>query len=157
MQRYWQCETSVEEEEQLRDFFAREQQLPAHLQRYKSWFAGERYLQDCRLDDNFDQRVLSKLEPVVKARRLTLVARLMPLLRAAAVVAVVFMLGNVVQHSFFNEEVGLVTADTIGNQVSAPSVALSKEVQLSKEQQAKDSLEMEKGSIETMEPLINKE
>ena len=141
----------------MRDFFAKEQQLPPHLLRYKSWFAGERLLQDCRLDDSFDQKVLSKIEPVVKARKLTLTARLMPMLRAAAVVAVIFVLGNVVQHSFFNEEMGLITTDTIGNQVSAPSVALSKETHpLSKEQQAKDSLEIKEEKVETMEPLTNK-
>ncbi len=35
LERYWQCETSVEEEATLRDFFAKEE-VPAHLLRYKN-------------------------------------------------------------------------------------------------------------------------
>lgn len=35
LERYWQCETSVEEESVLRDFFTKEE-VPAHLLRYKT-------------------------------------------------------------------------------------------------------------------------
>ena len=38
LERYWQCETSVEEESVLRDFFT-EEEVPAHLLRYKNLFA----------------------------------------------------------------------------------------------------------------------
>ena len=34
LERYWQCETSIEEEATLRDFFSKED-VPAHLLRYK--------------------------------------------------------------------------------------------------------------------------
>ena len=37
LERYWQCETSVEEESVLRDFFTKEE-VPAHLLRYKNLF-----------------------------------------------------------------------------------------------------------------------
>ena len=54
--------------------------------------------------EDFDARVLAEVEvPVVKAKRLTLTARFMPLFKAAAVVAVVFSMGNVMQHSFFSD------------------------------------------------------
>ena len=36
LQRYWLCETSVEEEARLRAFFS-STDVPAHLCRYKAW------------------------------------------------------------------------------------------------------------------------
>ena len=38
--------------------------------------------------------------PVVKAKRLTLTGRFIPLFKAAAVIAIILSLGNVAQHSF---------------------------------------------------------
>ena len=35
--RYWQCETSLEEESELRSFFSKEE-VPAHLLQYKDLF-----------------------------------------------------------------------------------------------------------------------
>ena len=35
LERYWQCETSLEEESELRSFFS-EEEVPAHLLRYKN-------------------------------------------------------------------------------------------------------------------------
>ena len=141
LKRYWQCETSVEEEAQLRAFFTQSSDIPAHLLRYKELFAYEQLQQEVRLGEDFDARVLAEVEvPVVKAKRLTLTARLMPLFKAAAVVAVVLTLGNAMQHSFFADVKEVASADTIGKQISAPSVALSREVTATKEKQLIDSL-----------------
>lgn len=142
LERYWQCETSLEEEAQLRDFFVRHDgHLPAGLLRYRDLFIYQQSQQEVRLGDDFDARVLAEVEPtVVKARRMTLRARLAPLFKAAAVVAVVFMLGNVVQHSFQSDADGVTAADTIGKQVSAPSVAFSEETAVPHEKQILDSL-----------------
>lgn len=101
LERYWQCETSLEEEAQLRAFF-KESDVPEHLLRYKDLFVYQQLQQEEQLSEDFDARVLAEIEvPVVKARRMTLIARFMPLFKAAAVVAVVLSLGNVMQHSFF--------------------------------------------------------
>ena len=85
--------------------------------------------------------MLAEIEaPVVKARRMTLTARFMPLFKAAAAVAVVLSLGNVMQHSFFADEREVAAADTIGKQISAPSVALSGDRAATHEKQILDSL-----------------
>ena len=78
LERYWQCETSLEEEAQLRTFFTEE--------------------------------------------------------------AVVLSLGNVMQHSFFADVREVAAADTIGKQISAPSVALSGDRAATHEKQILDSL-----------------
>ena len=127
LERYWQCETSVEEEATLRDFFAKEE-VPAHLLRYKNLFVYQQVQQEVGLGEDFDARILAEVEPVVKAKRLTLVGRFVPLFKAAAVIAIILSLGNVAQHSFSGDGGSVLAADTIGKQVTAPSVAISNDV-----------------------------
>ena len=90
--------------------------------------------------DNTPKYLRRSKVPVVKARRLTLTARFLPLFKAAAVVAVVLSLGNVMQHSFFSDVKEVAAADTIGKQISAPSVALSGDASVAHEKQIIDSL-----------------
>lgn len=151
LERYWQCETSLEEEAQLRAFFAGND-VPEHLLRYKDLFVYQQLQQEEHLGEDFDACVLAKIEaPVVKAKRLTLTARFMPLFKAAAVVAVVLSLGNAMQHSFFADVKEVAAADTIGKQISAPSVALSGDVTVTHEQQILDSLQRVEKSKEIKE------
>lgn len=132
LERYWQCETSVEEESQLREFFS-QGEVPAHLLRYKDLFVYQQVQHEVGLGDDFDARMLARVEvPVVKAKRLTVAGRFVPLFKAAAVVALILTLGNAAQHTFSSgDEEGLMAGDTIGEQVSTPSVALSDELKVS--------------------------
>lgn len=105
--RYWDCETSPQEEDILKAFFSQEQ-VPAELARYKSLFVYEQQQANLHLNDDFDQKVLAAIgqtvapcdSKVVKAEHITLVRRLRPLYRAAAAVAIVTLLGTAAQHSF---------------------------------------------------------
>ncbi|MCD8183232.1 MAG: hypothetical protein LUE99_09255 [Bacteroides sp.] len=151
LERYWQCETSLEEEAQLRAFF-NEAEVPGHLLRYKDLFVYQQLQQEEHLGDDFDARVLAEIEvPVVKAKRLTLTARFMPLFKAAAVVAVMLSLGNVMQHSLFADAKEVAAADTIGKQISAPSVALSGDMTVTHEKQILDSLHRVEQELEVKE------
>lgn len=99
LERYWNCETSLEEEQILRSFF-RQKEIPAHLLRYKQLFAYLEAEKEVGLGNDFDSRVLARIEkPVVKAKHLTMRARFMPLFKAAAMIAVLFVMGTVVQRS----------------------------------------------------------
>lgn len=92
LERYWNCETSVEEEQILRIFF-QQKELPAHLRRYRSLFTYQEEAAGMKLGDDFDKRVLAEIErPVVKARKLTLYSRFMPLFKAAAMMLLLFTL-----------------------------------------------------------------
>lgn len=100
LERYWQCDTTKEEEEMLRAFF-RQAEIPQRFEPYRSLFAYEDAAASESLGSDFDDKMLRLVEqPVVRARRLPLGLRLRPLLKAAAVVAVVLTLGNAAQHSF---------------------------------------------------------
>jgi hypothetical protein len=97
LERYFQCETTLKEEEILRAFFTQEE-VPVWLTKYKTLFNYEA-LKEEPLGDDFDERILGMIEQQepVKARVLTMTQRLMPLFRAAAVVAIILTLGGALQ------------------------------------------------------------
>ena len=75
LERYWLCETSLEEERILRTFFSQEN-VPVSLLPYKDLFT-------------YEYQSL--------ARRISLTERLKPLFKAAAIVAIFLTLGNAMQ------------------------------------------------------------
>jgi len=109
LERYWECETSPEEESILRSFFS-QKNVPDSLVRYKELFVYEQQQGKLSLGEDFDKRVTAAIglentsspaDPrTVKAAHITLSHRLRPLYRAAAVVAIVTLVGTAAQHSF---------------------------------------------------------
>jgi hypothetical protein len=102
LERYWQCETTLEEEEILRMFFS-QKDVPAELLSYKDLFTYEQSERKTNvLGDDFDEKILSMIdEPApVKARVIPFTQRMMPLFKAAAVVAIILTLGNAAQMAF---------------------------------------------------------
>ncbi len=100
LQRYWECQTTLEEEQILRTFFS-QKDVPAQLLPYGYIFQAEQQmLTEDRLDDDFDQQVLSRIQSqtnAVKARPFTWSLRTSPLYKAAAVIAVVVCLSTAIQ------------------------------------------------------------
>lgn len=104
LDRYFECETSLDEEQILRAFFAQEN-VPVSLLQYRELFT-ESVVADKEeaLSMDFDRRILAaigemdKQEPVrVKARKIKMTWHLRPLYKAAACVAVVLALGQAAQ------------------------------------------------------------
>jgi hypothetical protein len=98
LERYWEGETTLQEEAILRAFFSQDD-VPANLMRYKALF--DCGLQEETLSDDFDARILDSIgaeganEP--KAKIVTLASRLKPLFKAAAIVAILLTIGNAAQ------------------------------------------------------------
>lgn len=106
LERYWRCETSLEEERILQAFFS-QKEVPATLLQYRDLFAcREEMMRTEVLGNDFDTRILSMIDDgkhdtkPVKARTITMRHRLIPLFKAAAIVAIVITLGNAAQLSF---------------------------------------------------------
>ena len=105
LDRYWKCETSLEEEEILRTFFSQDE-LPAELESYKPLFSYE--LNEAKneaLGEEFDEKMMAIIEKEYakepnKAKVVSLTERLKPLFKAAAVVAIFLTLGNAAQVPF---------------------------------------------------------
>lgn len=106
LERYFEAETTLKEEEILKSFFEQaDEELPQQLRQYKVLFAAME--QQDKLGDDFDERVLALTEDKmkVKARTVSLGDRLKPLFRAAAVVAIFLTLSNALNQSFKAENV----------------------------------------------------
>ena len=107
LERYFAAETSLEEEHILRAFFS-QKDVPAALEQYRALFACQATeREDEVLGADFDARIMEMISEqdsmaetrhiVVKARPLHISQRLMPLFKAAAVVAIFLTLGQAAQ------------------------------------------------------------
>lgn len=111
LDRYFECQTTLEEEQILRAFFAQED-IPVLLLPYREVFAEQTFAkQAMNTSADFDQRILSLIgeeeakEPKhVKARIVSMNRRLRPLYKAAACVAVVLALGQAAQMPYYKSE-----------------------------------------------------
>ena len=88
-------------------------------------FAYQEIEKERGLGSDFDAKVLARVEkPVVKAQRLTLRTRFMPLFKAAAMIAVLFVMGTVVQRSMQDDGSDMVYMhDDYRDTVNDPQVA----------------------------------
>lgn len=106
LSRYWDAETTLDEERLLRAFFSQEE-IPAHLEPLRDMFVATD-LADAKLSDDFDERLIAlagaeetpATAQTVKAMRPSLFRRLRPLYNAAAAIAIVFFVVGAVQHGF---------------------------------------------------------
>ena len=88
LERYFNAETSLEEERILRTFFS-QTELPANMQQWKPLFTN---IEEQELGDDFDARMLEMIQeesPVVKARTISITQKLVPLFKAAAMIAII--------------------------------------------------------------------
>ncbi len=128
LERYWKCETSLEEENILRTFFSQEE-IPAELESYRPLFAYEQQAskQDS-LGDDFDQKMMQLIastdeQNTGKTKVISLTDRLKPLFKAAAVVAIFLTLGNAAQVPFQDDDAASVpTAGTAVHKGSSVAV-----------------------------------
>lgn len=123
---YWKGQTSLEEEKILKAFFS-QKDIPAKLKMYQPLFvyAQKEVFQD-GLGEDFDQKLLSIIgeEAPVKARTITMTQRLMPLFKAAAVVAIILTLSNAMQMSFNSSNNDLNNIDATEQVQQGRSVAI---------------------------------
>lgn len=127
LERYWAAETTLEEEKILSAFFS-QKDIPSELKPYQPLFAFAAETKEAdRLGDDFDERMMALVneQKPVKARMVTMRHKLAPLVRAAAMVAVVLTLGNASQAAFdrSGEAGAMEMAGGSGGQTDGASVA----------------------------------
>lgn len=110
LERYWNGETSLEEEQILRSFFSHIC-VPEELAKYRPLFNYEQTeTKTDRLGDDFDERIMSMIdepqEIKVKAQPIRISQRFAPLFKAAAMVAIVLTLTQAAQFSFQSHDAG---------------------------------------------------
>lgn len=117
LERYWESQTTLEEEAILRTFF-RQEDVPASLLPYRQLFVEEDKMACEHLPEDFADRMLRMVgeeEPpssiqeggpvVCRARRMTVMHRLRPFYRAAGLIAIMLTIGNAAHQSFTNDSV----------------------------------------------------
>lgn len=125
LERYWAAETTLEEEEILRTFFS-QIDIPAELEKYRILFTYENVAKKTEvLGGDFDEKMLSMTgeQNVVKARTITFSQRLIPLFRAAAIVAIILTLGNAAQVPFHDNHANVADVET--DRIEGVSMALN--------------------------------
>ena len=106
LERYWDCETNLEEEQILRSFF-NQKEIPAELIQYKEFFVYETESKKECLGEDFDKRIMKLVEVPkrVSINRITWKQRLAPLFKAAAVVAVIITIGNAMRGALTDNQI----------------------------------------------------
>lgn len=104
LERYWECQTTLEEEAILRKFFSQED-IPASLLPYRDIFLAEEDMIAEHLSEDFDKKLMACIESSQETENAQVVSiswaqRLAPFYRAAAVVAIVLSIGMAAQQGF---------------------------------------------------------
>lgn len=133
LERYWECQTTLDEEAILRTFF-RQEDVPASLLPYRQLFLEEDALASEHVGKEFQEKVLRLVGEestlpfgegmgagYCKARRMTFMRRLRPFYRAACLVAILLTIGDAAQQSFTNEG-DAAAALQVAEQTSADSL-----------------------------------
>lgn len=147
LDRYWQGETTLEEEQILRSFFS-QLCIPEELQKYRSLFIYEQTEKHTNtLGDDFDERMMALIdEPeTVKARRVTMKERFAPFFKAAMVV-IILTLSQAAQYSFQSTSEQTPAVST-GTSRPAGSVALNDSARI-------DTLKKSSSVDAVQQPLI---
>ena len=89
LERYWLCQTSVEEEQMLQDFFLHSTDIPTHLLTYQSLFEYRDAKQAEKLPGDFEDKILQKIDVQPKRKKIYYLRAI----RVAAGIALLISLG----------------------------------------------------------------
>ncbi len=150
LERYWECQTTLEEEAILRNFF-RQEDVPASLLPYRQLFIEEDEMAAEHLGKDFAERMLQLVGEdasvhVCKARRLTFMRRLRPFYRAAGLVAIMLTIGDAAQQSFNDD-------DTFASQQVAEQIAIDSLQNITIGQPEQQSAALVTTSVDTLDAM----
>ena len=103
IERYFACETTLQEEQILRSFFSQED-VPVNLQQYAEIFRYESSLSHECLGDEFDAKMMLLIEKEsgMNNKIVSIRSRFAPLFKAAAIIAIVLTIGSAAEQSIGN-------------------------------------------------------
>ena len=157
LDRYFQGETTLQEEQILKSFYAQgDKEMPQEIGQYAPLFCVMNEQET--LGEDFDEQMIRMTEGTtrVKARTVSMTERLRPLFRAAAMVAILLTLGGAISQSLRDNSTWVDMDDysnkaleaVSGEEQDAPTVAYD---------QMKDSLTLAKDELQTIitDSLLN--
>ncbi len=147
IERYFNCQTTLQEEQILRSFFAQED-VPGHLMQYAELF---QYEIECKAEEtlgcDFDEKMLALIDEENTARVIPLKTQgshLAPFFRAAAVVAIALTVGLAADNALNDQpkasKEGVTTINPYIKQADIPNVIRIKDVSQAEAKPQTDSL-----------------
>lgn len=106
LENYWECLTTPQEEQILRQFFS-QKDIPASLLPYRDLFIAQEEMAAEHLGSDFDQRMMDMVEadkPLPRANNKRLFINLKPFMRAAASIAIVLTIGMAAEQSMHDDQ-----------------------------------------------------
>lgn len=91
LDKFWQCETTLEEEEELRHCFTCGEELPEYLQQFRELFVLQFRERQVCLTEDFNRKILSE----IRKRKVRRPVRKQIIFRVAGVVILLMMAGSV--------------------------------------------------------------
>lgn len=91
LDKFWQCETTLEEEEELRHCFTCGEELPEYLQQFRELFVLQFRERQVCLTEDFNRKILSE----IRKRKVRHPVRKQIIFRVAGVVILLMMAGSV--------------------------------------------------------------
>lgn len=152
LERYFNCETTLQEEQILHSFFAQED-VPAHLSEYADMFNYEAEAKKDELGDEFDAQIMAMIEEedapktrIVKMMPRKMTRQIAPFFKAAAVVAIALTIGRAAEHAIGEHEAvessGAVAVDPYIKSADIQQALRIKDVNKAETKTSNDSIEV---------------
>ena len=103
IERYFACDTTLQEEQILRSFFS-QGNVPSNLSEYAELFRYESSESNIHLGEEFDAKMMGLVDRKsgMKNKVVSIRGKFTPLFKAAAIVAIVLTIGNAAEQSIGN-------------------------------------------------------
>lgn len=144
IERYFSCQTTLQEEQILRSFFSNED-VPGHLMQYTSLFCYENNAKQETLGHDFDRKILAEIDRR-QARTLNHKRHFAPLFRAAAIVAIIITVGSAADNALSDKTSGTdntLNIDPYIRQADIPSTIKGKDIIQAENRLQGDSLQIQ--------------
>lgn len=147
LEKYWNCETSVSEEQELQAFFNSDN-VPDNLRRFIPVFAYKQNQQTVSLSDDFEEKLNAAIRKADKQKKYITIKIFEPFLRIAA--SVILIAGIGVSVYLFAKQNNRVFAETYND----PKAAIQ-QATLALEKLSMALQETEEASMKSLEQLDN--
>lgn len=147
LEKYWNCETSVLEEQELQEFF-NFGNVPDDLRQFIPVFAYKQNQQSIALSDDFEKKLENSMRKVDRQKQYITIKIFEPFLRIAA--SIILIAGIGISVYFFAKQNNQVFAETYNDPSAAIEQATSALEKLSMALQS-----TEKASLKSLEQLDN--
>jgi len=103
--RYWEGDTCIEEDQEIKRFFFEHTDLPEELEKWRAWFSNLSNVSNAGLDADFDARIIDRIEAEAKKGKTVFFPRFKVIAAACIALTMVSIAGwKVISHQSEKQE-----------------------------------------------------